>query len=77
MREYEYYEVKKDSTLDDVMICPKCKSDNVSSYSTDEIEFSYTGTGHYYIDCHCNKCNNRFRLYTEFAYAITKAYAEK
>ena len=34
-------------------ICPKCGSDNWYQYDTDEIEFSFDGTGHYYIDCHC------------------------
>lgn len=61
-------------TIDDVMICPNCNSDDTYSYSTDEIEFSYDGTGHYFVDCKCNKCNNNFRLYMRFNYNITQAY---
>ena len=30
--------------------CPKCGSDDWYQYDTDEVEFSFDGTGHYYID---------------------------
>lgn len=61
-------------TIDDVMICPNCQSKNCYEYSTDEIEFSYDSTGHYFTDCHCKDCNDNFRLYTEFTYNITKSH---
>lgn len=61
------------TTIDDVMICPKCNSSNTNSYSTDELEFDSDGTGHYYIDCRCADCGNYFRLYTHFKYDITSA----
>ena len=61
-------------TLDDVMICPECNGDDCYKYSTDETEFGIDGKGHYYIDCHCNRCGKNFRLCTEFEYSITKAY---
>ena len=51
--------------------CPKCGSDDWYHYNTDEIEFSYDGTGHYYIDCHCNNCNNGWRQYYKFKYIVT------
>lgn len=55
--------------------CPKCgNSDNWYQYDTDEIEFSFDGTGHYYINCHCNNCNNRWRQCYEFKYVITKEW---
>lgn len=56
------------------MICPNCQSKNCYEYNTDEIEFSYDGTGHYFTDCHCKDCNDDFRLYTEFTYNITKSH---
>ena len=61
-------------TVDDVMICPKCDSDNCYSYDTDEVEFEGNGTGHYYIDCKCKDCGQNFRLYTKFTYDVTEAY---
>lgn len=61
-------------TIDDVMICPDCKSDNCYSYDTDEVEFSYDGTGHYYVNCQCRECKNTFRLYAKFKYEITDSY---
>ena len=61
-------------TIDEVMICPKCKGEDTHPYDTDEIEFGYDGTGHYYVDCTCNTCGNHFRLYTEFKYEITSSH---
>lgn len=60
-----------DTTIDEVMDCPNCGSDNTYSYSTDEIEFCNDGTGHYYIDCECKDCNQGFRRYIHFKYQIT------
>lgn len=62
------------TTLDDVMICPNCNSDDTYSYSTDEIEFDSDGTGHYYVDCTCRACKHNFRLYTTFKYEIIRAH---
>lgn len=42
--------------------CPKCGNDNWYLYDTNETEFSSNGTGHYYINCHCNNCGNEWRL---------------
>lgn len=61
------------TTIDEVMICPKCNSNNTSEYSIDEIEFNSDGTGHYYVDCSCQDCGNHFRLYTNFKYDITSS----
>ena len=61
----------ENKTIDDVMICPNCKSDNCYHYNTDEIEFSNEGTGHYFIDCQCIDCNHCFRLRAFFKYTIT------
>lgn len=61
-------------SIDDVMICPYCGKDDCYEYSTDEFGFDSDGTGHYYADCHCKKCNDDFRLYTEFEYSVTKSY---
>lgn len=54
--------------------CPRCGSDNWYCYNTDEIEFSVDGTGHYNIDCHCSNCNNEWRQYYKFKYAITEEW---
>lgn len=58
-------------SVDDVMICPKCGSDNCYEYSTDELEFSSDNTGHYFVDCRCRDCSHGFRLYTRFKYELT------
>lgn len=62
------------TTIDDAMICPYCGEKDVYFYCTDEIELCGDGTGHYYADCHCTKCDRDFRLYTHFEYGITKYY---
>lgn len=64
----------ENKTIDDVMICPNCKSDNCYEYSTDEIEFSGDGTGHYFVDCHCSNCKKDFRLRMFFKYTITDSW---
>ena len=60
-------------SIDDVMICPYCGSEDCYEYCTDEICLDSDCTGHYYVDCHCNKCNDAFRLYTYFEYSVTKS----
>lgn len=64
-------ELKSDATILDALDCPECGSDNTYEYNTDEIEFSYDGTGHYYVDCQCKDCKNSFRRYIHFKYQIT------
>lgn len=61
-------------SIDDVMICPYCGSEDCYEYCTDEIGFDSDGTGHYYVDCHCTDCNKNFRLCTEFEYSVTKSH---
>jgi len=61
-------------SIDDVMICPYCGSQDCYEYSTDELGFDSDGTGHYYVDCHCQKCGEDFRLCTEFEYSVTKSH---
>lgn len=61
-------------SVDDVMICPKCGSNNCYSYNTDEIELDYDNTGHYFVDCCCKDCKNNFRLYTRFKYELTDVH---
>ena len=61
-------------TLDDVMICPCCQSQNCYEYNTDEIEFNENGNGHYYVDCYCVDCKKNFRLCVNFDYFITQSY---
>lgn len=63
-------------TIDDIRICPKCKSDNTYEYNTDEIEFDHTGNGHYYVDCHCQNCGHNFRLYMNFEYKVTNSHCK-
>lgn len=53
--------------------CKYCGSENTYQYDTDECDFSYDGTGHYYVDCKCKDCGKRFRVYFEFEYKITDA----
>ena len=59
-------------TMADV-ICPKCKSENWYSYSTDEIDFDADGTGHYRFDIHCNDCGKDSRVSFDFEYHITNS----
>lgn len=51
--------------------CEKCGAEACYIYNTDEIEFSYDGTGHYYADCHCRRCDHDFRKYYSFKYEVT------
>lgn len=60
--------------VDAVAVCPKCGSYNTYLYDEDETEFSYDGTGHYYVDYMCKDCGESFRIYVNFKYEITKAY---
>ncbi len=62
-------------TINDVMICPHCGSDDCYMYNTDECNFDEDNTGKYIIDCSCKTCNKYFRLYTNFTYEITSAGA--
>lgn len=68
----------KNKTIEDILICPHCGSDNCFDYCTDEVDFS-TGAGpaHYYVDCHCNNCYKDFRLCFEFEYNVTKHWVRK
>jgi hypothetical protein len=64
-------------SIDDAMICPYCGSEDCYEYNSDEIAFDVDCTGHYYVDCHCNKCNDDFRLYAEFEYSVIKSYTNQ
>lgn len=64
-------------SIDDVMICPYCNSEDCYEYSTDELGFDSDCTGHYYTDCHCKKCGEDFRLCTEFEYSVTKSWTRR
>lgn len=70
---YETEKANKKS-IDGVMICPYCHSEDCYEYSTDEFGLGSDGTGHYYVYCHCQKCGKDFRLCTEFEYFVTKSY---
>ena len=61
----------------DVMKCPKCGSEDISEYNTDECEFDYDGQGHYYVDCSCGDCKEHFRLCMKFTYEITESWARR
>ncbi len=66
-------------TIDNIK-CPKCGAEidfNNAAYNTDEIDFSYTGTGHYNADCICPVCRKGFRMYFEFTYNITSEWSSK
>ena len=67
----------KKRTLDDVMICPYCGSDNCYDFGEDEICFENDNKGHYSVDCHCINCNKDFRLVMNFEYNVTKAQVRK
>lgn len=60
-------------SIDDVMICPECGSDNCYPWDTDTIVFNGDNTGRYYEDCACRDCKAHFRLYTTFKYELTSA----
>jgi hypothetical protein len=72
-----WWEEVNSKSIDDVMICPYCSSEDCYEYCTDEIALDSDGTGHYYVDCHCNKCGDDFRLYTEFEYSVTKSWTNQ
>lgn len=61
-------------TIEDVMICPNCGSDDCYQWDTDEIDFA-TGNEHYYVYCKCNSCNKNFKLCMNFKYEITRYWA--
>lgn len=61
-------------TIDD-FTCPECGSINCYECETDEVDFCFNGTGHYYVICHCVDCNNHFKQCYEFKYEITKEWA--
>ena len=61
-------------TIDD-FTCPQCGSNDCYQYDTDETDFCFDGTGHYYIACHCKNCENDFMQYYEFKYVITKEWS--
>ena len=63
--------MENNKTIEDVMICPLCKSENCYEYSRDEVEFAFDNS-HCIVDCHCSDCNNDFRLSFNFEYNITK-----
>ena len=60
--------------VDAVAVCSKCGSNNTYQCDTDETEFSYDGTGHYYVDYKCKDCRKTFRVYIGFKYEIIEAY---
>lgn len=66
--------MENNKSIDDVMACPYCNSDDCYEYSTDEFAFEEDCTGHYYVICSCNKCKKDFKLYAEFKYSVTKSY---
>ena len=56
-------------------ICPKCKSNNCTSYNIDEVDFCEDGTGHVYFDCTCLTCYHAFRQCYNFKYTITEDWS--
>lgn len=61
-------------TIDDVMICPQCGSDETFEHDVDELEFSYNGTGHYIVICYCKQCQECFNLHMNFKYEVTDSW---
>lgn len=55
-------------------VCPKC-GDECYPYDIDEIDFSFDGTGHYYVYCYCKNCDKNFKRYYEFKYEVTKEWS--
>lgn len=55
--------------IDDIMICPKCKSDNCYVYdmSNTSFEFDY---GRSEAHCECDNCGNSFKIKFAFTYDI-------
>lgn len=51
--------------------CPNCGEHTAYVIATDEIEFNIDGTGHYFIDCACDHCDEAFRKYYYFKYEVT------
>ncbi len=56
----------------DIMVCPKCGSDNVYQYDHDEIDFDIDNTGHYKFFCRCKDCETDFVKNMYFKYEITE-----
>ena len=57
------------------IVCPNCGSTDTTIYGTDEIEFDPDGTGHYFADCTCYRCEKSFRTCYRFKYEITDFYS--
>lgn len=59
-------------TIDNVMICPRCYSSDTFQFEVPQSEYSLLhGTGSFIMKCHCNECNNDFKLYADFECNIT------
>lgn len=57
--------------------CTKCNDDDTEFYSTDEIDFCFDNTGHYYVDMYCKNCGHKFRAYFKFKYYVTEAHTSQ
>ena len=67
----------EDFDLGEGVKCPNCGSYNTYQWDTDECDFSFDGTGHYYTKHNCKDCDKRFGLNTKFKYQITEQYTSK
>lgn len=65
----------ENKTIEDIMVCPKCGSNDCYEFGVDEVDFNSTNP-HYSIDCHCKNCNIDFRLRMTFSYQI-KEYSAR
>lgn len=52
--------------------CDYCGAKACYTYNDDEIEFEKNGRGHYFVDCHCRKCDTDFRKTFYFKYHLIK-----
>ena len=57
--------------LADIINCPKCGSDDVYSFNTDEFELEEcTNNGHAVLNYYCKDCKHTYRVYVNFKYEL-------
>lgn len=69
----------KNKTIEDILICPYCGSDNCFCYDHDEVEFGKGGLldEHVIMNCDCKDCHKNFQVGFQFEYNITKHWVRK
>lgn len=57
-------------SLEDIIKCPQCGSEECYQFDVDEIEFA-SDLSHSVLYYHCQDCDKSFRVFFKFRYEIT------